>query len=268
MGEVSELIPSIIEIFGDILEGFVTQKYTNQFKTNCVGFVSLTILLWDHIVTFSDEVEYVWYGRDGPRVVLLVEFVMNTWLLTKGGPVPLGLGCEMIYVGVSQAVASSSAWLPLLFDTLAFLLIFWATFNKEMPGNATFPGQFNVYKRMLEDGLLYYCPILFVTLSLSLMISFSEPGSQNLVAQLELIITVTMMSRITINLKKAYHKKKDIDIELANMPNPVHAFAEHARAQISSVLDITRSRIQNEPSNDVEMTEDCAKAGRAQSGGR
>lgn len=62
-----------------------------------------------------------------------------------------------------------------------------------------------------------------------------------------------MMSRITINLKKAYHKKKDIDIELANMPNPVHAFAEHARAQISSVLDITRSRIQNEPSNDVEM---------------
>lgn len=98
-----------------------------------------------------------------------------------------------------------------------------------------------------------------------------------------------MMSRITINLKKAYHKKKDIDTELANMPNLVHAFAEHARAQISSVLDITRSRIQNEPSNDVEMvirnrdfdssinvdiesgydkTEDCAKAGRAQSGGR
>lgn len=62
-----------------------------------------------------------------------------------------------------------------------------------------------------------------------------------------------MMSRITINLKKAYHKKKDIDTELANMPNLVHAFAEHARAQISSVLDITRSRIQNEPSNDVEM---------------
>jgi hypothetical protein len=62
-----------------------------------------------------------------------------------------------------------------------------------------------------------------------------------------------MMSRITINLKKSYHKKRDIDSQLATMPSPAYAIVGHARARISSVLDITRSRVQNEPDNDLEM---------------
>jgi hypothetical protein len=64
---------------------------------------------------------------------------------------------------------------------------------------------------------------------------------------------VTMMSRITINLKKSYYKPDDIDTQLASMQSPVTAIVGHARAQISNVLDITRSRAQNEHDKDVEM---------------
>jgi hypothetical protein len=65
-----------------------------------------------------------------------------------------------------------------------------------------------------------------------------------------------MMSRISINLKKAYRHKKDIDTELAEMSNPVSAIVVHARAQMPSL--ITRSGIQNESDGDLEMvTGEC-----------
>ncbi|KAG7088655.1 hypothetical protein E1B28_012627 [Marasmius oreades] len=44
----------------------VTTDVTDTVRTNYVGFVSFTILVWDHIITFADEVEYVWRGRKGP----------------------------------------------------------------------------------------------------------------------------------------------------------------------------------------------------------
>ncbi|KAF8230555.1 hypothetical protein L208DRAFT_1363054 [Tricholoma matsutake] len=34
-------------------------------RTNHVAFASFSVLIWDHIVTFADEVEYVWKGRKG-----------------------------------------------------------------------------------------------------------------------------------------------------------------------------------------------------------
>ncbi|KAK7048062.1 hypothetical protein R3P38DRAFT_3307023 [Favolaschia claudopus] len=37
-----------------------------------VGFASFTILVWDHIITFADEVEYIWKGSKGPSAFLLL----------------------------------------------------------------------------------------------------------------------------------------------------------------------------------------------------
>lgn len=34
-------------------------------RTNHVAFASFSVLIWDHIVTLADEVEYVWKGRKG-----------------------------------------------------------------------------------------------------------------------------------------------------------------------------------------------------------
>ncbi|KAF9453116.1 hypothetical protein P691DRAFT_771670 [Macrolepiota fuliginosa MF-IS2] len=322
------------------------QDQTHQFVTNCIAFICVTILVWDHILTFGDEVEFVWNGKNGPfkylffvnryltplgftvnmfgkaknssrysrltadlkltyplsgrpnhfirfegsmtviginivavmmlyRVyalywkslqhngplvllvlvtVLLVELSVNAWLLTKGVPVRhtdwVHIGCEMIFRhDVSRILASSSAWLPLLYDTMAFVLIAWKT----IPKRANFPGGINYHRQMLEDGLLYYCPIMIVTLVLSLMIAIAPEGSQNLLAQLELVITVTMMSRITINLKRAGRGGSDIDTDLASIPSPASVVFEHARAQVTTVLNITRSGLQDNHDDDLNL---------------
>ncbi|TCD59887.1 hypothetical protein EIP91_011254, partial [Steccherinum ochraceum] len=46
-----------------------------------MGFVSFMILVWDHIITLGDEVEYIWMGRKGPIVWL---FFINRYLSPFG----------------------------------------------------------------------------------------------------------------------------------------------------------------------------------------
>ncbi|KAF5360976.1 hypothetical protein D9756_004628 [Leucocoprinus leucothites] len=298
-------------------------------REQCMAFVSMTILVWDHMITFDDEVEYVWNGSNGPvkylfllnryltplgfvinltayllpafsepyekckhfvrfegmmtiiginvvalmmfyrvyvlygnmsqksgkrvtillGIVLCVEIALNLYLVTRGVPVRhlLGVtpGCEMIFdETVHRALASSSAWLPLIYDTLVLCLILWRTMP-QFEHNTLFSFS-RCHRQLLEDGLLYYVPILLVTLVLSLMITFAEDGSQNLMAH----ITVTMMSRISINLKKNIRGGQDIDSELASMPSPARVAAAH----VASVLNITRSTIQDAREDDIELT--------------
>ncbi|KAJ7602673.1 hypothetical protein FB45DRAFT_221892 [Roridomyces roridus] len=37
-----------------------------SFRTNCVAFAGFSLLLWDHMLTFPAEVEYIWHGVKGP----------------------------------------------------------------------------------------------------------------------------------------------------------------------------------------------------------
>ncbi|KAJ7465179.1 hypothetical protein FB451DRAFT_1402887 [Mycena latifolia] len=110
--------------------------------------------------------------------------------------------CTMIFPPDISTIASSSAWLPLLYDSVVLGL----TLNKTVPlvrrNSKTF-----MMKRILEDGLIYYSAIFSVTLVLTIMIIFAPPGLKNIAAQLELLITVTMMSRITLNLRKSARKR-------------------------------------------------------------
>ncbi|KAJ6511898.1 hypothetical protein C8R47DRAFT_1207254 [Mycena vitilis] len=255
-------------------------------RTNYVGFVAFTILIWDHIDTFPAEVEYIWKGRKGlivylfllnryltplgfivnlfaylspvwtpeclkiifrfrcahfvryegsmtligihvvgmmmflriralywtNRVVvggvfslLLVSLGISAWLLTHGQPVTHVSGvraCTMIFPLNLSPIASSSAWLPLLYDSVVVVL----TLVKALPLPRINSGT-HVMKRLLEDGLMYYVAIFSVNLVLTIMIIAAPLGLKNIAAQLELIITVTMMSRITLNLKKCAQKK-------------------------------------------------------------
>ncbi|TFK38994.1 hypothetical protein BDQ12DRAFT_650639 [Crucibulum laeve] len=258
-------IPSIIP---DISE---------TINTNYVGFASFTVLIWDHIDTFADEVEYIWKGPKkglfvylfllnryvtplgfilnlfaylspswtfercarfvryegctvslavevvglmmllrikaiypeqkwiswGLGILLLFETVMNIWLISRAGPVlhnpHSGIhACSMIFDPAISAAASSSAWIPLLYDTIIFGLTLYRTVPPIRREEASY-----IIKRLLEDGLLYYSVIFSVTLVLTIMILSAPSGTKNIAAQTEQLITVAMMSRITLNLKKA-----------------------------------------------------------------
>ncbi|KAG2010295.1 hypothetical protein CC2G_013132 [Coprinopsis cinerea AmutBmut pab1-1] len=121
-------------------------------------------------------------------VVLCVEFGVNAWLLTHGqrvhhNPASGIVACTMIFSpSVPGWLAASSAWLPLLYDTMVLVLTLYRTLPSLKDRGASF-----VMKRLFQDGLIYYTAIFAVTLVLTLMIIFAPPGLQNITAQLELL---------------------------------------------------------------------------------
>ncbi|KAF9265408.1 hypothetical protein L218DRAFT_861018, partial [Marasmius fiardii PR-910] len=225
-----------------------------------VGFVSFTILVWDHMITFADEVEYIWRGRKGPIVylflfnryftplgfiinlfgtftdhrtknlvrcrhfiryegvtvalaveavglmmflrvralypknkvvqsvlilILILETGMNAWLISRGQPVvhnPNSGPCTMIFDPSMQVtfsnLASSSAWIPLLYDTIVFGLTIHRAFPSIRRKQASV-----ILKRIMEDGLLYYSVIFCITLVLTIMIIAASDGVKNILAQ-------------------------------------------------------------------------------------
>lgn len=252
------------------------QDAAEALRTDFVGFASFAVLVWDHLISLEDEVQYVWKGKKGPIVylfflnryftplafiinlyaylspswtiercerfikyegttvafavevvglmmslriralyphqpfiayflwfLLTVETGLNAWLISGGRAVPhnpdSGVhSCSFIFDPKYSAAATSSAWFPLLYDSIVLLLTLYRTWPSIRRREAGF-----IMNRLFEDGLLYYSVIFSVTLVLTIMIIAAPPGLQNITAQLEQLITVAMMSRITLNLRKA-----------------------------------------------------------------
>ncbi|KAJ7457645.1 hypothetical protein B0H11DRAFT_2243400 [Mycena galericulata] len=245
----------------------VYNDVSDTIRTNFVGFASFTILVWDHVLTFSDEVEFIWKGRKGPIIylflfnryftplgfmvnlyaylspawtvegctvaiavevvglmmllrinalyptrrwisavlgaLLVVETCINIWLISRGEPVlhnrASGVhACSMVFDPEISHAASASAWYPLMYDSIVFAL----TVNRTLPSIRKKEAGY-IVKKLLEDGLLYYSVIFSITFVLTFMIVGAPPGTKNICAQMEQLITVAMMSRITLSLKKA-----------------------------------------------------------------
>ncbi|KAH7920296.1 hypothetical protein BV22DRAFT_1122838 [Leucogyrophana mollusca] len=280
------------------LKGAIEEDLNDIRETIYVGIVGFTVLIWDHVITFDDEVELIWQGKKGLReflsssirtwfipvanvpenryltplgfIVNLVAYslrawpkfpcqsmrhaltpfrcnhfvryegamtvvgiqivglmmlirvramynkknivvaivallfavwtAVNAWLLASAGAVnhsSLANSCSMVFNPNPKMMASASAWLPLLYDTVVFLLTLKATVpsvkNKQTG---------HVFRTLLANGLLYYSVICTVNLVLTIMIIQAPEGLKNISAQLELLLTVAMMSRITLNLRK------------------------------------------------------------------
>ncbi|KIJ62680.1 hypothetical protein HYDPIDRAFT_157576 [Hydnomerulius pinastri MD-312] len=247
--------------------------------TIVVAFAGFTVLIWDHFITFGDEVELIWKGDKGLLVYLFLlnryltplGFIVNlvaytlpswgievsiscehfvryegamtsigieivglmmllrvramythqrmiiwsvvllfliwvgvtAWLLTHGEAVQHASGvhsCSMIFDMSLSKIASASAWLPLLYDTVVFAL----TLNKTTPSIRNKQAG-HVVRTLFADGILYYSIICAVNLVLTIMIVRAPEDVKNITAQLGLLLTphqVAMMSRITLNLRK------------------------------------------------------------------
>jgi len=134
--------------------------------------------------------------------LLALEFGVNVWLLFYGTPVRHNgprYPCTMVFEEKMTKIAAASAWLPLLYDTIVLVLTTYKAFqNRPLPGYFYSP----ILQTVLAGGIVYYSVIFSITLVLAIMIAVAPPGVQNITAQLELLMTVAMMSRITIDLKK------------------------------------------------------------------
>ncbi|KAH9854767.1 hypothetical protein C2E23DRAFT_725762 [Lenzites betulinus] len=254
-------------------------KESSELQTTFyVGIASFTVLIWDHLITLPDEIEYVWKRHKSPLIYLfflnryltplgfivnlfgastherslsirrcnhfvryegsmtviginvaalmmllriyamyernklivgfvtalfIVELGVNAWLLTNGiGTLPSMVSIhacgKLTGVACSKGpIASASAWLPLLFDTVVLIL----TLNRTYTGIMN-PTAGRIMRTLLKEGLMYYSVIFVITLILTLMIVSAPDGLKNVTAQTEYLMTVAMMSRITLHLKK------------------------------------------------------------------
>ncbi|KAI0754896.1 hypothetical protein C8Q80DRAFT_1266432 [Daedaleopsis nitida] len=156
---------------------------------------------------------YAMYEKKTPvivfcGIVFAVEFGTNAWLLTYGVAVRHTSGinaCTMIFdPKVKGVIASASAWLPLLFDTIVLSLTLYRTYRGIKHYSTS-----KIMRVILREGIMYYSVIFIITLILTLMIVFAPDGLKNITAQTEYLMTVAMMSRITLHLKKQMHRGWD-----------------------------------------------------------
>ncbi|KAF9533193.1 hypothetical protein CPB83DRAFT_536235 [Crepidotus variabilis] len=172
----------------------------------------------------------------------LFQLCMNGWLLTRGVRVVHNvesgvISCTMIFDPKISVLASSSAWLPLLYDTIVLSL----TLYKTMPSLRNRKTSY-VMKRLLEDGLIYYTAIFAVTAVLTIMIIAAPPGIKNITAQLELLLTVAMMSRITINLRQSVYKMNGSGVR----PELPSMFTQVSNMNISTNINIVTPGFHND----------------------
>ncbi|KAF4562601.1 hypothetical protein EYR36_003995 [Pleurotus pulmonarius] len=52
------------------------QDAAEALRTDFVGFASFAVLIWDHLISLEDEVQFVWKGKKGPIVYL---FFLNRY---------------------------------------------------------------------------------------------------------------------------------------------------------------------------------------------
>ncbi|KAJ3735906.1 hypothetical protein DFJ43DRAFT_1150671 [Lentinula guzmanii] len=75
--------------------------------------------------------------------------------------------------------ASASAWIPLIYDTVIFVLTMHRTIPELRSRDASF-----VIKRIFDDGLIYYSVIFSVNAILTVMILAAPAGIKNIAAQI------------------------------------------------------------------------------------
>ncbi|KAG1751056.1 hypothetical protein EDB19DRAFT_1824804 [Suillus lakei] len=209
-----------------------------------VNLVAYNLSSWDSTQASTNDGNSVFamYRNQWPAIalavfLLLAWIVVTAWLLSHGEP------CTMVfnsYVLTTEmqigSIASASAWLPLLYDTYVFGL----TLNRTLPSIRK-QETGHVFRTLFADGLLYYR---------------AHPGVKNIAAQLELLLTVTMMSRITLNLRKqAFYG-----------PSPHHS-------QVESIILSTRNDAIYTPSGGVVVlsrlrSHSVSSAARAESSNR
>jgi len=142
--------------------------------------------------------------------IWLVQMGVNGGLLRYGVPVQhndipgFTGGCTMIFDEKLGFWPSSTAWLPLIYDTVVFTLTVMKTYRSIRSKTAGL-----LMRALLRDGILYFSVIFVTNVVLCMMIIYSSAGLKNIVAQFELLITVTMMSRITLHLRTAARGSPD-----------------------------------------------------------
>ncbi|KAG1751053.1 hypothetical protein EDB19DRAFT_1824801 [Suillus lakei] len=252
-------VPLNAEIISEVLEAL-------RRHLKAVGVLGLTILVWDHAITFSDEVDIIWsrpkkfltflfllnryltpigfivnlvaYSlpswsfivhrcehfvryegamtavgiqvvglmmflrvramyHDNRYVVILVASLLFAWVAVGAWLLSHGVVSGMAESELRGSLASAWAWVPLCYDTVVFAL----TLNRTLPSIKNKEAG-HIVRTLFTNGVLFYSVMCTINLIFTIMVARAPQGLKNITGQLELILTVAMMSRITLSLMK------------------------------------------------------------------
>ncbi|KAH9968344.1 hypothetical protein BGW80DRAFT_1177689, partial [Lactifluus volemus] len=174
-----------------------------------MAMIGITVVAWMMFLRIRVLYNGVWIVQAFVLAILFTFIGVNTWFMMNGllshshnANFSPRLACTMIIDPKIGPIASSTAWLPLLYDTVVMSLTLKRTvmYLAAESGN---PG--HIFRVLLHEGLLYYSVICAVTLTFTLMIIFADQSVRNITGQCVThtspVLTVVMMSRITLHLK-------------------------------------------------------------------
>ncbi|KAF8843255.1 hypothetical protein BDN67DRAFT_1029219 [Paxillus ammoniavirescens] len=185
----------IVNLVGELCLCHKFVRYEGAMTTIGIQVAGLMMLLRVRAL-YKNKKAVFW----SVMLVFLVWVGVNAWLLTFGEGMALYFRENNV-----KSMASASAWLPLIYDTLIFALVLNKTqpaLHRETSGH--------IVRTLYADGILYYSLICAVNLVLTIMIKSAPSGVQNIAAHNFLrcehsfhsLAKVAMMSRITLNLRK------------------------------------------------------------------
>ncbi|KAH9986996.1 hypothetical protein BJV74DRAFT_796621 [Russula compacta] len=251
-----------------------------HFLSQRIDQASFTVLVWDQIITFSDEVPFLrvmnvalgnlneytgrvhMEGRKGDRwnrYLIPLSFMVNLWAyfrtswthsscahfvrfeaaMTTFGLTVVAL---MMFFRVRALYPRSLVVQAILLIILGmqFGVNTWLTSGGIPVPHPAYPlvdcsGE--VFRLMLQQGLLYYSVITCISLNFTLMLFLAPPSVKNVLGH----GTVGMMSRITIHLKRFANNPNGVIHEDLNLPTALRRRLQPPDQTIPSLAFATRS---------------------------
>ncbi|KAG1822658.1 uncharacterized protein BJ212DRAFT_1540454 [Suillus subaureus] len=235
---LNRYLTPLVFIINLVGEYFTFDLYCRHFvryegATTAVGIEIVGLMMLLRVIAMYKNQ----WAAIAPAVFLLLAWIVVTaWLLSYGERMQYAdVSSETLFSG---SIASATAWLPLLYDTYVFGL----TLKRTLPSIRNKEAGY-VIRTVFADGLLYYSVICTINLILAIMIVRAQEGVKNIAAQYAYLHyrfhgqQVTMMSRITLNLKK----------------QGFHGFNPHHSRAEDFIMSI-RNHVISTPSGEVSLS--------------
>ncbi|KAL7284076.1 hypothetical protein ACG7TL_001354 [Trametes sanguinea] len=175
------------------------------FIHNYLHLAGVAVLYYDFFLTFGEEYVRVWKN---PRTISSILFGLNRYLPILGD-IAVNTGNFHIFPNEQGAIRLAVSWESLFaFDLMIFTLTVCKTFRERYRHRIT-SGRHDIISLILRDGALYFAvmasvnfanTLTFYFLESSLPPAMRQPLLRGCLSTFASSISVTMMSRLMLNL--------------------------------------------------------------------
>ncbi|KAJ3559388.1 hypothetical protein NM688_g385 [Phlebia brevispora] len=178
--------------------------------TNYFHLAGMTILYYDHLITFGDEYWRIWRNLRSPGSWY---FMLNRYFAFFGwsviGPkadVSLVEGCH-ISLNRIKAIRTAVSWEALFAYDVLIVSLTWFKAHRERSRRRGLDKN-DLFGLIVRDGAIYFAIMAGANLLNTLTFYILAPALRGMLSTLATSISVTMMSRLMFNLRQGASMSK------------------------------------------------------------